>query len=97
MTKIYTFDAESTAHFQVSIAADSLDAARKLIEKLDRADEVKGNLEVGSGRLTVDFVSRASGREDSDPDDGSHYWTTPRENAAENAAALEMIDEYNTL
>lgn len=84
MTKIFTFNAHITTEGTVSIEAETLEEAVVKIRKLDEADSIKVNIEIGAGHTSVDH----DGYEDSDADDGNHYFQTPRDNASENATAL---------
>lgn len=88
MSKIYTFRAKSITLGTVSIEAVNIQEARELSRKLLAADTIAINMEQGAGEVRLSDM----GHEDTNPDDGTHYFTTPRANAAENA---ELIDEAN--
>lgn len=85
MKKIYTYRARVTTEGTVSIEADSLAEADVIRSQIIEWDCAIVNMEVGSGETFID----ATGQEDADADDGTHYMDTPRTNAALNASALD--------
>jgi hypothetical protein len=88
MKKIYTFHASITTDATASVEAETLLEAQRKVKELDGADCLDVNIEVGSGGTELDVIN---GFEDKAPDDGTHYWQTPRQNAMENETALQEI------
>lgn len=89
MKKIYTFRARHTTEGTISIEAETMQEAEKMRARLQENNAGVMNTEQGSGELFID----ATGTEDSTPEDGTHYWTTPADNAKENADALAELDQ----
>ena len=88
MSKIYTFRARHTTDGTVSIEAETIQEAEAMRARLQENNAGVMNTEQGSGETFID----ATGTEDSTPEDGTHYWTTPAENAKENAEALADLE-----
>jgi hypothetical protein len=88
MKKIYTFHVTITTYGTASVEAGSLLEAQRKVKELEDADCLDVNIEVGAGATEVDVIN---GFEDRGPDDGIHYWQTPRQNALQNEIVLDEI------
>lgn len=87
---IFNFKVEVVTDGIVSIEAETLADAVASVNVLQKYDREAVNVEMGSGETRYS----EEGFEDKSPDDGTHYFMTPRSNAKANAEILkEIMDE----
>lgn len=87
--KIYTFRAKAVTYGFISVEAESFEEARTMRNAFQENNRGEFNEEMGSGEFEIE----SEGYQEPAPDDGTHLYTTARQNAKANATAFEDLQE----